>query len=554
MEELHFPTPFNPSDTALLAKLRARAKSDKLWLSQHVLGYDFCESVHQELFDTFINYDPSVSWAEQDEITKRLTLWSRGHFKTSAVVVDIIQCILNFPDARVLIMQGSLKTTKNLLKEIASHFLGRSPRSRLTELFPDYCGVKDPKTGERKITTKTIALTAESFTTPARKRTHLQQATVTVASPRSVKTGQHYDIGYFDDLVNDQNYRSPHLLQKVEDDYSLCLPLLDPPFYVVMTGTRYAHEDLYAHIIRAEKGKPEAEREWYISIRTCWREDKSVRFPQQKTTDGRLIGFTQEMLFAIRDKDPAMYASQYLLQPASTADQLFTEEKVDACLINPAKIQPDSLSSVYMFVDHAVGSHGSRDDAVILLGKTDGLGNMYVTYGRGGKWSTSDLAAQILDICFKVERPVAILFEPSAAGKVFVEHLRLICQTRSVSLPLDFLEANSKQDAKYIRIQSLDSYMRQSRLFFFHGLQCWDKMKDQFTKWTGDKYEHDDYIDTVALMVEYFAARVPVRIPLSREKYPFLKFIDMGTDVTNPITQEPEQREDENGMGDFFSY
>jgi hypothetical protein len=552
MEELHFPTPFNPADTQLLAKLRARAKSDKLWLATEVLGYDFVPEVHQELFDTFIKYDPSKTWAEQDEITKRLTLWSRGHFKSSAVVVDIIQLILNFPDARVLIMQGSIKTTQKLLREIASHFLGRSPRSRLTELFPDYCGVKDTKTGERKITSKTIALTTDSFTTPARKRTHLQQATVTVASPRSVKTGQHYDIGFFDDLVNDQNYRSPKQLEKTEDDYSLCIPLLDPPFYVIMTGTRYAHEDLYAHIIRAEKGKPEAEREWYISIRTCWNDDKSVRFPQQKAKDGRLIGFTPEMLYAIRDKDPAMYASQYLLQPASVVDQLFTEEKLDACLT--PKVKTDNLSSAYMFIDLAVGSHGSRDDAVILLGKTDGVGNMYVTYGRGDKWTPGELITHILDIVFKVERPVSILLEPSSAGTVFEALFREVCQSRGINLHLDYLEANSKKDAKYIRIQSLDSYMRQGRLKFFQGLQCWDKMRDQFTKWTGGKYEHDDYIDTVALMVEYFAARVPVRIPVTTGKYPMLRFLDMGTDVTDPVTLQPEQREDYDGMGDGFTY
>jgi hypothetical protein len=78
------------------------------------------------------------------------------------------------------------------------------------------------------VTRKTLKASAEKFTTPARVRKQLQQATCTVASPKSIKTGQHYDAGFFDDLVNDGNYRNPELLAKVEEDFNMARPLVDP--------------------------------------------------------------------------------------------------------------------------------------------------------------------------------------------------------------------------------------------------------------------------------------------------------------------------------------
>src|SRR5450631_3753027 len=84
---------------------RERCRADYQYLSE-VMGYDFVPDVHKELFDTFPKFNPDEAWATQQPIKKFLILWSRGHFKTTAVVVVICNIILNFPDIRILIMQG----------------------------------------------------------------------------------------------------------------------------------------------------------------------------------------------------------------------------------------------------------------------------------------------------------------------------------------------------------------------------------------------------------------------------------------------------------------
>lgn len=189
---------------------RALARRDPMFLGREILSYDhFVPEVHNELFACYPRFDEKKPWLEQTKgFENVLVLWARGHLKTTTLVVICIQAIINNPDIRILLMQGSIPVTRTLLKQIASHFEGTASGSRFKELFPEFCGTR-----------KELGLTSDKFTTPARKKNQLAQATVTVASPKSVKTGQHYDLGVFDDLVNDQNFRSPTQLKKIEEDY-----------------------------------------------------------------------------------------------------------------------------------------------------------------------------------------------------------------------------------------------------------------------------------------------------------------------------------------------
>jgi len=277
-----------------MAEARKRCKSDKFYLAEQ-LGFDFVWETHAELFANYIKYKEDVPWGEQSTNKDVMVLWSRGHYKTTSIIVEIIQAILNYPNIRILIMQGSLKVTQTLLKQVVAHFTGEAEGSRLMELFPEFCGEKE-EDGSWKFGKKALNATAAQFTTPARTRKQLAQATVTVASPKSVKTGQHYDIGFFDDLVNDQNYRNPDQLEKVREDFTLAQALIDPGGYRFVTGTRYAFGDLYEQVLRwqADSGK------WIISIKDCWTdesanlpdEQKIPRFPRYTMRSGQIGGFT----------------------------------------------------------------------------------------------------------------------------------------------------------------------------------------------------------------------------------------------------------------------
>lgn len=498
-------------------------------MATEVLGYDFVAEVHQELFDLFIPYDTSKPWAMQSDIVKRMILWPRGHYKTTAIVVEIIQIILNFPDIRILIMQGSMGVTRTLLKQIKAHFTGENPKSRLRELFPEFCA---NRLGN-----------ADQFTVPARKDKGLAQATVTVASPRSIKTGQHYDIGFFDDLVNDQNYRSKTLLKKVEEDFFMCLPLLDPPFYAVVTGTRYAFGDLYENIIRNNTKK-----EWTVSVKTCWRKGNIPLFPQQLSRDGsKYIGFTREELLRLQEKDPEMFASQYLNQPIQRGGQRFTKELMESLLILPQDVPP--LSPAVFFIDLAATDSVESDDSVIIVGKTDMLHNQYVVDCRGDRWLPPILAQNIIEMAL-IHRPIKIFFEKTASCIYFVEALRLVARQYNVFLPIELIKIDNRDDSKHIRIAMLESYFRSKKIRFFAGLHRWDRIVEQFGKFPAGKGKHDDYPDTIAYMAQTFGGEALAR-PLQQPIHPILAMVQQ---VDRERSMLVPDKEPDDGADGFFAF
>lgn len=439
---------------------------------------------------------------------------------TSSVVVEIIQAILNFPDIRILIMQGSKITTRNLLHEIKAHFTGQNSKSRLTQLFPEFCETEE-KMG-----------TVDHFTTPARKNMGLAQATVTVASPKSVKTGQHYDIGFFDDLVNDQNYQSQRLLAKVRGDFYMCMPLLDPPYYAVVTGTRYAFGDLYEEIMRANKG------EWLVSLKTCWKEDGTPRFPQHVTPDNRIVGFTKEGLLALQAADPMMFSSQYLNIPIQKGGKRFTKEMLNACMILPA--DSPALGPATFFIDLASTEATYSDDSVVICAKTDSLGNYYVVDARGGQWPPGTLAQTIIEMSL-THRPVRIFMEGTASCIYFEAFLTQMARSKGIVLPTEKLKVNNKDDAKAIRIGALEVYLKSKRLKFFVGLAAWPKIIEQFEQFSPGQRRHDDYPDTIALMVQKFSEQKTFAPYVRVNKNPIIALmeqIERTQDVSHVMTDE----------------
>lgn len=482
-----------PSDLEIYSEYRARAKRDVFFLANEVLGYDFVWEVHAELFACYTKYREGVPWVEQDKVKNRLILWSRGHYKTTAIVVVAIQAILNNPDIRILLMQGNIKLTKTLLRQIRSHFTGDASSSRLKELFPEFCG-----TGKELGPDPSL-----QFITPARIRNELAQATVTVASPRSIKTGQHYDLGIFDDLVTDQNYRNPKMLEKVTDDFTLAQALIDPGCYRLVSGTRYAFGDLYENIIRWHA----ASGNWVVTVKNCWSDDSQLlpdaqkvpRFPRFTKKNGEIGGFTTAELLQIQAESPSTFACQYLNQPVHSSRQAFTEEMWEA--VKVAANDAPVLSSAILMVDLASSENEDADDSVIAAGKVDTLGIGYLVDLRGDKWAPIDLAYNVIDLVIR-HRPTRVCFEGTASAKYFMETLRLVARQRGVYIPMESVKVDNKPDAKNTRVLTLAGIVKRGRFKVFKGLSNFDKLVQQSTEFPKGRRGHDDYVDTAALLFQ----------------------------------------------------
>jgi predicted phage terminase large subunit-like protein len=464
-------------------EVRDRARTDKMYLANEILGYDF-QPCHQELFDLYPTFAEGKPWAEQIATKEDImVIWSRGHYKSTAVKVIIIQAILNNPDIAILCMQGSIAVTQLFIAEVYKHFSGEAEGSKLQEFFPEFCGTKKEMQGS-----------AMRFTVPCRVRKQIPQATVTVASPKAIKTGQHYDLGVFDDLQNESNYRSPKLLLKVQQDYQGCQPLVQNGARWV-SGTRWAFGDLYEQIIRWD-----TEGKWIISVKDCWSDDKSdVRFPKYIKKNGQVGGFTRESLMALQLQDPAFFACQYLNKPIHEGNRAITKEEMEAACIDGS--QAPYMSTAVLIVDVAATNTIASDDCVIQAGAMDLTGIVYVRDQIGGQWQPMELATHIVTMALK-HRPVKVMLEGSASGKVFEPLLKMVARQYNVFITTEFIKVNNQDDAKNIRVLGWAGQVKRGRFKFFKGLAKWDKLVQQATEFPKGRNNHDDYPDTCALLYQ----------------------------------------------------
>src|ERR1039458_4755213 len=105
-----------------------------------ILGMDFQEDPHALLFSQFVQKRPgeNLVLSDLDALTKkRMILWPRGIFKTTAVRVDIVQTILNYPNVRICFLTGGDTLAKLQLKAIKQVF--EKPTAYFKHLFPEFC-------------------------------------------------------------------------------------------------------------------------------------------------------------------------------------------------------------------------------------------------------------------------------------------------------------------------------------------------------------------------------------------------------------------------------
>lgn len=466
-------------------ELRQRARTDKLFLAQ-LLGYDFQADVHTDLFAQYIPFDNSKPYFDQHRTKHRLTLWSRGFYKTTSIVVEIVQTILNFPDVSIMLMQSTVKNTKELLGEVKGHFDGSNVRSKLDTLFPEFCR---PKLG-----------TALAFTVPTRKRTR-KDPTVFVASPKSTKAGLHPDVGFFDDLVTEVNYRNPELMAKVIQDFSHYTPLVNPGGYFYVTGTRYTFGDLYEHIIRTNDGR------WQVTVRGCWEVDpvtgeKRANFPPRRLADGRTIGISVAELEAIQRDNPETFSAQYLNRPIAAGKEEFTE-----ALLLGAVIPKDpniAAGPALLFVDLASSTKAEADNSVVLCARQVGRRGVVCDL-RSGQWTALQVAHTILEMAL-VHRPIRVLIEGTAASTFFIDYLKVIAKDKGMSLAIEPLKVSNNKDAKRLRISAVAGAIKTGRCAFLAGLPGWANLVQQFCQFP--KGRHDDEIDAVSFMVQFYSGQV----------------------------------------------
>jgi hypothetical protein len=547
---------------------RLRGQIDHLFLGNELMGYDFQPNPHAALFREFLQKDREqqrplyqlgspckcilrtgtpdaqckkcngTGWNRRK---KRMIHWPRGLFKTSAVIVEIVQLILNYPNIRILFLTGNLRLGRRQLARVKKVF--EQPSAKFRQLYPEFCAIPGKKLPDSS---------GEEFTVPCRTMRQFAEPTFSISSAKSVKAGSHYDVIFVDDLVNDQNYKSAKALEDAWDDYCSVGPLLEPAGFLFITGTPYAFGDTYERIEEAAK-KEEAETGgtvWEFSFKSCWikfcktcghpdlRHDsdrnythppctmegceckcfvdsgqKQVLFPLAITRDGRQVGHTVEFLESERrEKGADFFALQYECRRIAQEEQRYTPELLARQTFYHLSMMP-AQAGTFMVGDLSYIGDDKRDLSVLYLVKV-WMGVLWVYHCIAGNWD-SDQACNAILLAIIQHRPQAVWLEKFLGWEAYNNILMSKAAALQLQqLPVDWKKLDRRPAAKTLRIGTPLSWLIDKKLWLYAGMPYFDKLTNQLLKWPKIPH-HDDFGDCLGHACEapHGAAGTPAPPP-----------------------------------------
>ncbi len=348
-----------------LAETYARYRDDLHLFCKEVMGYTDMNDEHKAL----------CTFLQQPYTKPRIVLMPRYSFKSCIADYGYILWRLTQDDSlRILIYAHSNAQAETFLAEIKHHIQGMKAGSKFLALYGDW--ESDPKEGTWNQSAITIKV-----------RQHAQDApSVDTAGLETGKTGTHYDIIIFDDLVVKENTTTPELMQKTKDVYRASLSLLKPGGEVLLIGTRWNFNDLYGEMVELAR----TTGIYDVFIRKTKLDDGTYPFASIKLDEA----FYQRQL---HEQGSYMVSCLYQNDPVSDEDAIFKSEYFT--FYDPSlKAQPDFLATLFITCcwDPATGE--GEDLAALSVVGTDHELNMYLLELVSGKLSTSAQIEQVMSL------------------------------------------------------------------------------------------------------------------------------------------------------------
>lgn len=282
---------------------------------------------------------------------------ARGFFKSSLVTQGhTIQCLVKNPDDTILLCTSTptLVTRKSLW---IRNQITDNPRLRL--LYPDL--IPGDKWTEKEFTVRRTV-----------KGQSIVEPSVQVVSLGRAPTGVHPMRIKFDDLVDDQNFKTPVKRDAVRRFYDGCQPLLNPGGIEHTCGTPFHDDDNNARLRKlAEAGEM-----LYLRI-PARREDGTLTWPE-RYSEGVLDGIRVKM------GNDALFYAQYMLDIHPESEQKIKPDHLQWASeeIDPATAA--TFLTTYLGIDPSTGE-GKDDTAIVVVGIDRGR-KKYVLEVVHGRW------------------------------------------------------------------------------------------------------------------------------------------------------------------------
>lgn len=357
---------------------------------------------------------------------------------------------------RILLVSSTNELAYQFLGEVKEHLKNNE---RVREIF-----------GKNVINPKKPDNQQEVWLMP---KTVKKEPTIKAKGALSAMVSEHYDLIIVDDLVNNDDRESATTREKKWRWYQDLISILDPQGEVVLTGTRWHEDDVYARVIKMNDDLS-ADTKYDIEVEAIVDENGTPRFPSIYPNKEKIADLKVE-------KGLVEFYAQYMNNPLPSETQLFSLERMHFYNENLMGRRLDNCKNV-QYVDPSLGKEG--DYIVVLVGAVH-ESKLYVRNAFISNTTTPDNAIKEIisfHLCYGTSR---CGIESNGFQSLFSSAVK------KKNVPV--VEVVNKKN-KNVRIEGLEPYVTSGQILFRDDyLKVYPMLIEQLIRYPVHK--HDDAPD-----------------------------------------------------------
>lgn len=414
---------------------------------------------------------------ESDRViyTYKMQLWPRGSFKSAVFNVGLV-CweIARNPNIRICVCSETGKQARK--------FVAQAMEIIDSQWFRERFGVhhgKDWREG------------GGSFKSALRTSKHTKESTLQAAGAGEVWTGSHWDLVLMDDVVSQENTRTPDSIEALYYWFGEILAQLDPGCRLLMIGTLHHYADIYCRIMK----DPVMRKLFEFSVHGWQNPDGSLFFPGRLTT-----------AFIAQQKGlmpPRLFACFYENKPTTDEEKIFREEyfRVIEEEDIPSHVWTYLLTDFAFIADEKKKKNSRADRTAFWVVALDCNRTAYVLDFYVGRWKPSDSVRIACDLWnrYQSRNMKGILVEDTTHKELLssiFEEVRRQTFIKPKIIPVP----GRSQEIKDIRIEAAEPRFRRGDIFFSRAVRenrrKWRPMISEMTEWPFSN--HDDIPDAIS--------------------------------------------------------
>lgn len=427
-------------------------KENKILVPRNDLYKELCNSISQSEKNTLI-------------------LLPRRHLKTLIASLFVIWYIFKYPNQAVVIITDTRQKGITLLKGIKSIIMHHKG---LNQVF----NCEFAKKGNN-----------EDIITLGIRTTFAKEPNVKIFSIEQPIQSARADMILFEDIVGDQFVKSNANRETVRYNFKSAFSILEEKSKVVVTGTRYTIDDIYADIIEENTKLSN----WTIISKSVYTEDKKALCEYVMSL---------EEIHQIEMKNTVFYfASQYLNDPVNSTVNIFNLNDYETF----QNINLIDIQKIYFGVDLSDGI-GQDKSAVSVVGMDKDKCYYLIDIFSSANCNSIKLYEELRRLyeLYKT-KTTKVIVELNRNGRTILNDTFMRLE-RNYADKIPF-QGIMNTESKFIRIEKLEPLLRNSQLILP------DLEENKFRDFTSeiirynrnDRNNSDDCLDAISIAITMFS-------------------------------------------------